>query len=236
MKNRERKFLKALATDIDGTLTDENYLLSISAIKALRKLDRGGIPVMLASGNALPVVQTLKRYLGCKGAIICENGAVIKYRKTLKTLGDPRQVRRGLKELKDKFGNKAEEHWSNRYRLVDIVLKRTLEKSKIEETLSKVEGVKIVDSGFAYHISSKDVNKGKGLKVASRLMNIDLQNIAAIGDSETDLDLLRSAGFRITLPNAPIPLREIAHYTTTRSNGKGLTEAAKLLLSKISSF
>ncbi|MFW6110576.1 MAG: phosphoglycolate phosphatase [Thermoproteota archaeon] len=233
MKHKDRKNIEAFATDIDGTLTDGKYLLSTSAIEALRKLEKRGIPVLLVSGNALPVVQTLKRYLGCTGAIICENGSVVKYRKSLETLGSSKKVKAALQKLKDKLGDGVQEHWSNRYRMVDCVIKRTLRRSKIDSVISEVEGVKLVDSGFAYHISSREVDKGEGLKIAGRLMGVSLRRIAAIGDSETDRDLLRTASFRLTLANAPASLRDIAHHITKKENGEGFAEATDVVLSRI---
>jgi hypothetical protein len=226
------RILKAFVTDIDGTLTDENYRISISAIRAIRRLEDQGVPVILASGNALPVVKTLRTYLGCTGAIICENGSVIEYLDSLKTLGDSRKVKRALAKLKNRYGNKIEEYWSNRYRLVDIALKRTLKRKQIETVLSEINGVRLVDSGFAYHLSSRGVNKAEGLKVACELMKINLKEVAAIGDSETDIDLLKAAGFKIALANAPFSLKQVADYITVKSNGEGVAEASDLILSK----
>ena len=39
---------RAVAIDIDGTITDENKKLHTGAIKALRALEQAGIPVILA--------------------------------------------------------------------------------------------------------------------------------------------------------------------------------------------
>jgi hypothetical protein len=226
------RILKAFVTDIDGTLTDENYRISIPAIRAIRRLEDQGIPVILASGNALPIVKTLRTYLGCTGVIICENGSVIEYLDSLKTPGDSHKVKRALAKLKDVCGNKIEEYWSNRYRLVDIALKRTLKREQIETVLSGIDGVRLVDSGFAYHINSRGVNKAEGLKVACELMKINFREVAAIGDSETDIDLLKASGFKIARANAPLSLKQVADHITMNSNGAGVAEASDLILSK----
>ncbi|RLG75231.1 MAG: phosphoglycolate phosphatase, partial [Thermoprotei archaeon] len=57
--------IKAIVTDIDGTLTinREDYRLEIKAIKAIRKAENNGIPIVLVSGNALPVVVSLSTYI-----------------------------------------------------------------------------------------------------------------------------------------------------------------------------
>ena len=52
---------KLVAVDIDGTLTDGNKVLNLEAIEALRKLEKAGIPVTLATGNVrLNYVRTLE--------------------------------------------------------------------------------------------------------------------------------------------------------------------------------
>ena len=42
---------KAVAVDIDGTITDSNKKIHLGAIAALRRLEEAGIPVILATGN-----------------------------------------------------------------------------------------------------------------------------------------------------------------------------------------
>ena len=42
---------KAIAVDIDGTITDYNKKLHLEAIESLRRLEEAGIPVILATGN-----------------------------------------------------------------------------------------------------------------------------------------------------------------------------------------
>ena len=50
---------KLVAVDIDGTLTDGNKVLNLEAIEALRKLEKAGIPVTLATGNVRPITYGL---------------------------------------------------------------------------------------------------------------------------------------------------------------------------------
>lgn len=70
---------RALAKDVDGTLIKREWGISLSAIKAIRGLENKGIPVILASARPFPVLNILREYIGCPGAIICENGGLIEY-------------------------------------------------------------------------------------------------------------------------------------------------------------
>lgn len=232
MKVAEMK-IKALATDVDGTLTNSKVQLSCLAIKALRKLERKDIPVILVSGNALPVLKTLKRYIGCSGPIVCEGGAVVEHEGILRTVGDRGRGLEALKILKEAFGDRVVEVWSNQYRLIDIAIQRSIDKSEVLKVISKVCGVKLFDSGFAYHVVDSSVNKAGGLQIAGEMINVGLEKMAAIGDSEMDVDMLKAAGFKIALANAHLELKKLADYVTKYGDGRGVAEAVKLLLSNI---
>lgn len=225
--------IKAIATDVDGTLTDEKERISCKAIEAIRNLEAKGIPVILASGNALCVLKTLKNYLGCSGALICENGAVVEYKGHIKVFGRMDEAKLVLKRLKEKYNGKIIESWSNPYRLVDVALKRSIEKEKIIEVMLDFPNLKLLDSGYAYHILSKEINKGNALKAVADLMGIKLSEIVAIGDSETDIEMFKVVGYGIAVANSPESLKAIAKYITSKSDGEGFFEAAELILSKM---
>jgi len=224
--------IKVLATNVDGTLTNMKHKISVKAIEAIRKLEKEGIPVILASGNALCVLKTLKNYIGCSGALIAEGGGVVEYKDTVKILGKGEEARKALTKLKEKFGDKVEESWTNPYRWVDVALKRTVDKNLILKVIQDFPHLKLLDSGFAYHILDKNVDKGKGLKVAVRLMGFKIKETAVVGDSETDIEMFKVAGLKIALANAPKQLKILANHTTKKSNGEGFTEAVKLILSE----
>ncbi|MEM3507616.1 MAG: phosphoglycolate phosphatase [Candidatus Bathyarchaeia archaeon] len=223
--------IKAVATDVDGTLTDEKERISCKAIEAIRNLEAKGISVILASGNTLCVLKTLKNYIGCSGALICENGAVIEYKGNIKVFGKMDDAKVVLKRLKEKYNGKIVESWSNPYRLVDIALRRNIEKEKIIEVMLDFPNLRLLDSGYAYHILSKEINKGNALKVAADLMGLKVSEIAAIGDSETDIDMFKVAGYGIAVANSPNSLKAIAKHITSKEDGEGFFEATELILS-----
>ena len=68
---------KLVAVDIDGTLTDTNKVLNLEAVDALRRLEKAGIPVTLATGNVRPITYGLWRFIGLSGPMCCENGGVL---------------------------------------------------------------------------------------------------------------------------------------------------------------
>ncbi len=223
--------VKALVTDVDGTLTDKRYRLSCPAIKAVRFIERFGIPVTLASGNALCVMRTLRAYIGCSGAVICEGGGVVEYNGELRILGDRVEALMALDALKEVFGRRIVESSSNPFRYVDVALRRTVVKSRLVKVLERFPSVKLWDSGYAYHIIERDIDKGRTVKVALELMHVEAEEAVAIGDSETDVPLLEAVGYGIAVANADETLKRVTDYVTEGKNGKGFSEAVKLILS-----
>jgi len=224
--------IKAVATDVDGTIADSNSIVSLAAAEAIRDLERGGIMVMLCSGNALCVLKTLAKYIGCSGPTIAENGAVIEYKGKLRIFGEKGLARRAVGALKEEYGGRIKEAWSNKYRYVDAAILRTLDLKEVEEAISRFEGIKVIDSGFAYHIIDSRVDKGKGVLCAAKWAGIPPGEIAGVGDSTTDCELLLSSAFRYAVANATPELRKIAEGVSTRQYGEGFAEIAKMIIAR----
>ncbi len=72
-----RSRFRVVVTDVDGTLTDRSRRLDPAAVAAVRALEDRGIPVLLATGNVLPVALALHRALGLTGPIVAENGGLL---------------------------------------------------------------------------------------------------------------------------------------------------------------
>jgi hydroxymethylpyrimidine pyrophosphatase-like HAD family hydrolase len=95
---------RAVVTDVDGTLTDSSRRLDPVAISYLRRVEDAGYPVLLATGNVLPIALALYRALGLSGPIVAENGGML-YRKVpgrgeiVERLADPRVARRAFRVL-----------------------------------------------------------------------------------------------------------------------------------------
>lgn len=60
------------------------------------------------------------------------------------------------------YGDLIREAWSNPHRYVDAAIMRTIDYDKVASEVNKFEGIKVIDSGFAYHILDKRVDKGVG--------------------------------------------------------------------------
>lgn len=223
--------IKAIAIDIDGTITYKDRKLDVDAVEAIRKAEASGLPVILATGNALCFAEAVSILLGTSGPIIAEDGGVIfdKARKREYLLGDRAEVDRGLKALKSRF-NDLRQTRSSRMRFTGATLERDVTAKQVMEVFRE-EGLNLVavDSGFAIHIRAPQINKGNALRKVADLLGISIAEIAAIGDAPNDIELLKVAGLSFAPANSHEKVKKISNLMKG-SYGKGVEEAIDRIL------
>lgn len=221
--------IKAVAIDIDGTLTDDKRMLDIGAVAKVRELEAKGIPVIIATGNILCVTESASFFIGTTGPLIAENGGIVTYPKTGASsyFGDVEKVNEAFRALEKKL--KVERVMRSELRRTEIALFRTVPVEDIKEALKGFD-VSVVDTKFAIHIKDTKVNKGAALKEAARMMGITTDEIAAIGDSENDREMLEVAGYAISVSEGG--LEDVSDYVTKSCFGEGCVEAVEHLMSE----
>lgn len=214
---------KALAVDIDGTLTNKKRAINCRAVEALRKLK---IPVVLATGNISCFARTAAKLIGVSDIVICENGGVVRFSYDGEdiVLGDKEKCLRAVEILREHFDI---EFLDLEYRKSEVCVRRNFPIEEARKLLP--EGVKIVDTGFAYHIMDANVSKGKALEFIAERLGLKADDFVAIGDSENDVEMLEVAGFGIAVANADLKLKEVADMVTSKPDGDGVVEALEFL-------
>ena len=215
--------MKAVVIDIDGTLTDESRRLDLAAAAVIRELD---IPVILASGNVLCFVKCATKLIGTYDIMIAENGGVISlgFDGPVYIKGDRARCVDVLEMLRAHF---ELEELDAADRLSDVALRRNFDIEEARHILAdkEIRDVELVDTGFAVHIKSMDMNKGTALLEVAALMGLDVGDIMAIGDSANDIEMLRAAGLGVAVGNANPALKSIADMVTSGQYGAGVVEA-----------
>lgn len=215
--------MKAIVIDIDGTLTDESRRLDLAAAAVIRELD---IPVILASGNVLCFVKCTTKLIGASDIMIAENGGVISlgFDGPVYIKGNRARCVQVLEMLRAHF---ELEELDAADRLSDVALRRNFDIEAARHILAnkEIRDVELVDTGFAVHIKSIDVNKGTALLEVAALMRLDAGDIMAIGDSVNDIEMLRASGLGVAVGNANPALKSIADMVTSGRYGAGVVEA-----------
>ncbi len=220
--------IKAVAVDVDGTITDGKRRLCCSSLESIRSAEKNGIPVIIVTGNILPVTKTLSIFIGTSGGLVAENGGVIESSKGRVVLGD-------INKCKDAYDFLLTKHPVEKVdfsdqRISEVAFYRTIPVKQVKETLKDFD-VKIYDTNFALHITDPAVNKGTSLVQVAGDMGILPEEILAIGDSENDLEFLNVAGVQVAVANAEPELKSIADYVTEKPYGDGVKEALERFLS-----
>jgi phosphoglycolate phosphatase len=222
--------LKAVLTDIDGTITDSSRRINTGAIDTIRSLVDDGIEVVLASGNTSCAMDTLCKMIGTSGTFIAENGGVFRvgFTGTPRIRGDQAVCRTALESLQRHYRAQGTELdlYSPAYRYADLAFGRTVPVEEVR-MLVKEYPVQVLDTGYAIHLQSPGVNKGTALVALAEEMRLLPSDFLAIGDSLNDIQMLATAGIGATVANGHADIRAAAQYVAEKEYGDGFVEVVK---------
>ena len=217
-----------LAVDIDGTLTDDQRALDPRVLPVLRAWPT---PVVVATGKAMPYPVALCEFLGMEPLVIAENGGVVLAgRDTVRIEGD-REAADAVADAYRKAGYGL--GWGgadlvNRWRETELAVAREMPLEPLRDIANEY-GLVVVDTGFAYHVKSPDVDKGKGLEAVAAELGVDPADFFAVGDSENDVSTFEVAGDAVAVANADERARVAADRVTGAAYADGFLEAVAQL-------
>ncbi len=221
--------IRALAVDIDGTLSDNDRVISVSAITALRFLRDRRVPVILATGNTHCFTRTACVLLGTPQTFISENGGVISLSEDrMEISADLSLCQQAFSRLSAEFP--LRQFSSSGYRFTDIALERNFDIAAASRRLEEMGlAVDLIDTTYAVHIKDRRVDKGTGLLRIAKHLGFVASHFAAIGDSKSDLSMFRLAGFRASVANAGSELKGISDYVAEAKYGEGFAEIVQYM-------
>jgi phosphoglycolate phosphatase len=220
--------LKAVLTDVDGTITDTSREVSTGAIEAMRGLISRGVDVVLASGNTACFMDAISRMIGTEGTLIGENGGVyrIGYFGELHVSGHKSVSLDAFNVIRDYYQERgiSLQMYSPQYRYSDVAFAKTVPTGEVRAVL-KDQDVQILDTGFAIHLQERGVNKGTAFKSLAHDMGLSPKDFLAIGDAVNDVEMICAAGIGVAVGNAHPEAKAAAGYVTEKTYGDGFIEA-----------
>jgi phosphoglycolate phosphatase len=224
---RPRRPIRAVVTDVDGTLTDKDRRLNPEAVRLVQRLNQSGIPVVLATGNVLPIALALYRFLGLQGPIIAENGGVLYHRNegrdVVEHLADRRVALAAYRRLR-RAGLPVRRLFTDRWRESEVALEEGVSPRKIQAILRGLP-VRVESTGFAMHLMQRGAGKLPALRRALRPLGLTPGDCFAIGDGDNDVAMLRAAAWAVSFPSGSPRARRAADYVTHAEYGDGFVEA-----------
>jgi len=221
--------LRVVVTDVDGTLTNRARLLDPVAIREVYALEAAGIPVLLATGNALPIALALQRSLGLTGPIIAENGGLL-YDPVLAPsrvvrLADPRPARAAYRRLRAS-GLPVRRLLTDRWRECEVALEPTVAPTAVRRCLRGLP-VQVEFSGYAIHLMAPGSGKLPALESALAGRGWTIDEAVVLGDGDNDVAMLRAAGLGVSFPNGSHRARSAAAIVTRASFAAGFVEGIR---------
>ena len=217
---------RAVVTDIDGTLTDVDRRLDVRAIAAVRTLEARGIPVILATGNVLPIALALHRSLGLSGPIVAENGGLLFYRsdgrEVVEKLADRRLALDGYRALVA-AGLPVRRLFTDRWRESEVALEPTVSVAHIRRALGR-RPVRAESTGYAIHLMGRGAGKLPALRRALGPLGLTPADCVVLGDGDNDVQMLRAAGFSVSFPSGSPRARAAVMYITRSRFAGGFVE------------
>lgn len=222
--------LKAILTDIDGTITDSSRRINTGAIDTIRSLVDNGIEVVLASGNTSCFMDALCKMIGTHGTFIAENGGVFRvgFTGTPHIRGEQGICRAALELLQRHYRTQGIELelYSPTYRYADLAFGRTVPVDEVKMLLKEYR-VQVLDTGYAIHLQAPGVDKGTALVALAQDMGLLPSDFLAIGDSLNDIQMLTTAGIGATVANGHASVKAAAQYVAKKEYGDGFVEVVK---------
>ncbi len=220
---------RAVVTDVDGTLTDRERRLDPDAVRAARSLERQGIPVVLATGNVLPISLALYRFLGLSGPIVAENGGLV-YREgvqgpTVERLAHVAVARKAFRALTSS-GLPVRRLFTDRWRETEVALEPSVSVSAVRRAL-RGWPLTIESTGYAIHLMERGAGKLPALERALEPLGLRPRDCLVLGDGDNDVAMLRAAGFAVSFPSASARARRAAGYVTRSGYAAGFLEGLK---------
>jgi hydroxymethylpyrimidine pyrophosphatase-like HAD family hydrolase len=218
--------IRALATDFDGTLA-HNGTVTKPTLAALQKLKRAGFHLILVTGRELHDLTAIFPEIAWFDLAVMENGAVLFHPDTGQSeplaASPPSSFVAHLCErgLPLQVGQVILATWEPHEK---VVLEAIKEFGLELQVIFNKGAVMVLPSG---------VNKATGLRKAAERLNLDMTQIAGIGDAENDHAFLEVCGLSAAVGNALPAIKQRVNEVMRGDHGKGVEELIDRLLATV---
>ena len=236
MIQKDRLKKKTFAVDIDGTITLNGMgTIHLEALSRLRSLKDEGHNVILVTGRSSVEGYLLSVFGGLTHLAVGENGGCVTFGDKIqhKLLGNKGECIHALATIQSRLDAEVKEK-PVFPRMTEVVLERTFDIKQAQKVIDENNlNVILTDSGYAYHINSKGIDKGSGFLEAVKMLDADINDTIAIGDSETDVPLFKMIKNNIAVSNSTENLKKLAKIITTKKSGEGVLEGLDMMASDL---
>ncbi|CEG27033.1 Cof-type HAD-IIB family hydrolase [Bacillus sp. B-jedd] len=241
---REDLDIKLIALDMDGTLLDDSHEVSEENRRAIQEAEEKGIKVVLSTGRNLATCRDYAVSLKLSSYLVTINGAEIYgpegdlVERNPVSLPLMKWMYDVSKEHKTDFwaistekvyrnempGNLDEHEWLKfGFDIPEDAVRETVlgllrEKGEVEISNSSPTNLEVNAVG---------INKAEALKKVCEKLEINMDNVMAVGDSLNDILMIKEAGLGIAMGNAQDVVKNEANWVTANNNESGVAKAIR---------
>lgn len=118
---------------------------------------------------------------------------------------------------------------------IDVIVRNEREKRDIWKRIERCTSQVYITSSVSQlvEISHKNAGKHMGVAYVANLLGLQREEVAAFGDAENDVDMLRYVGYGIAMENASRECKAAADYVTKHHNEDGVAYGMRKILKVI---
>ncbi|WP_054942923.1 Cof-type HAD-IIB family hydrolase [Paenibacillus ihuae] len=243
---------RLLALDMDGTLLNDDQVITPKTVEWITKAVDAGVHVCLSTGRAFRSAMPYAEQLGLKTPMITVNGSEIwrePYELFRRSLMDPALIEQ-LYKIAEEYGiwfwaYSTEQVYNRKNWDGDITGREWLKfgysteddeiRHKLLMQLQDLGGLEITNSTpHNLEINPLGVNKAYGIGEVCKLLGIEMNEVVAVGDSLNDLAAIQQAGLGVAMGNAQKTVQQEADAVVATNNEDGIAEVIeKYILSEV---
>lgn len=241
---------KLIALDMDGTLLNDEGIVTDYTKKVLKKAAEQNVHVLLSTGRPLEMCVSYAEDLQLSSYIITSNGAEI-YTANQELVEQQALDVETLEKMWE-IGHKKNIHmWMIASDAVFVEGKRPSDfsdhtwlklgyghlndsdKTYVMEALEKLGPLEITNSSLVnLEVNAKGVNKANAIHSVCKRLGITMDQVFAIGDSLNDYQMIKEAGIGVAVQNAQETILDLADYVTENNNDDGVAKAIEKFVLK----
>lgn len=239
--------VKAVLSDLDGTLVLPDGHISEQVCAAVDELSARGVALLPVSGRDYHDIGELISPLNLRGLGVFSGGAAIVDLAKDKTIIEHSLPQETITAVVDRIMPYSISigYGKGRRPVAEIDLKdidrparsiwALLERSDLATVLfelAKIPDIEVhanqgpvADEIVGLHITPVEINKRSGAKYVLDLLGVSVKNVLAIGDADNDLPLFECAAIKVAMGNASDLLKQSSDYVVSDVKGDGFVEA-----------
>lgn len=235
--------IRLIALDMDGTLLNDRQEVSPRTAAAIRRALDAGILVCLSTGRGVQHVLSYTEQLGLTTPLITVNGGEIwhrpheLYKRTTMEAADVLRLRELAMEHgvwywaytidgiynRENWDLSQEEAARKTWLKFGVYEENEERLAQVRDTAADWGGFEISNSSpWNIELNPSGVSKGAALRELCEVLEIDLSETAAAGDSLNDLSMIRAAGLGAAMGNAQQTVKDEAEIILPGNNEDGV--------------